>query len=316
MKTLCVGMMVCDTMLAPVPFDILQRDSATIRPPSRSCGGDALNVALGLAKLGNRVAIAGRAAPDENGKFLEAACRENGVDTRWIVWDTESSTAVTYALIDQKGERHFLSENSIFHRLEAGDISQEALKEADIVYFGSAMSMEKMDGGGIEKLFRQARSQGKLTVMDAAVNGENPGRDWMKVISPALTETDIFFPSLAEAIQLTGQREPEKIAECFRQFPMRLLGIKLGSQGCFVTDFRTSRRLSCPPGIRVTDTTGAGDSFMAGLICGLSKGWDGYTSAGFATCVAAKNVEAYGGTGGIPSFKEACSFYESCKENL
>ncbi len=316
MKTLCVGMMVCDTVLAPVPFDILQRDSVTIKPPSRSCGGDALNVALGLAKLGNQVSIVGRAAKDENGYYLEALCKENGIDTRWIVWDQEYSTAVTFALVDKSGERHFLSENSIFHRLEAEDISEEAISEADIVYFGSAMSMEKMDSGGIRELFCQARQQGKLTVMDAAVNCQNSNRDWMSLLEPALSETDIFFPSLAEAEQLTGQKDPEKIAEYFQKFHMKLLGIKMGSQGCFVTDFQTSRRFSCPPGIKAVDTTGAGDSFMAGLICGISKGWDGYTSAGFATCVAAKNVEAYGGTGGIPNFVQACSFYESCKDNL
>ena len=39
---LCVGMMVCDVLLRPVPWDILKRDCVNIDTPVISCGGDAL----------------------------------------------------------------------------------------------------------------------------------------------------------------------------------------------------------------------------------------------------------------------------------
>ena len=41
MKILCVGMMVCDTIISPVPDDVLSKDSVMIEPPVLSCGGDA-----------------------------------------------------------------------------------------------------------------------------------------------------------------------------------------------------------------------------------------------------------------------------------
>lgn len=43
MKILCVGMMVCDTVISPVPDDVLSRDSVMIEPPILSCGGDELH---------------------------------------------------------------------------------------------------------------------------------------------------------------------------------------------------------------------------------------------------------------------------------
>lgn len=49
-------------------------------------------------------------------------------------------------------------------------------------------------------------------------------------------------------------------------------GIKLGSKGCYATDFIRERYIECPRGIRAVDTTGAGDSFMAGLMAGLVNG--------------------------------------------
>lgn len=54
-KILCIGMLVCDILISTVPDDILSRDSVGIRRPITSCGGDALNVAMGLSKLGANV---------------------------------------------------------------------------------------------------------------------------------------------------------------------------------------------------------------------------------------------------------------------
>lgn len=311
MKILCIGMMVCDTLISPVPSDILELDSVSIDKPSVCCGGDALNVAIGLAKLNNPVSIIGRIADDLNGSFILSECGKYGIDASGVVFDEECATAASYALIDKKGERHFLSEKSIFARLSAEDIDSRYIEDADIIYVGSAMALRKMDESGIRDVFSNARSHGKMTVMDAAINMEDPERDWFKYLSPAFAETDVFFPSMNEAVKITGETDPEKIAEYFRRFSMKLFGIKMGSAGCFVTDFREKRFIACPKNMPVVDTTGAGDSFMAGLISGLARGMNVFSAAEFATCVATKNVGAVGGTAGIPDYEEAFAFYQA-----
>ena len=126
MKMLCIGMMVCDTLLSPVPSNILTLDSVKIDKPSVCCGGDALNVAIGLAKLGNSVSVAGRVARDANGKFILNECNKYGIHASGVVYEEECATAASYALIDENGERHFLSEKSIFEKLSGEDISDEA----------------------------------------------------------------------------------------------------------------------------------------------------------------------------------------------
>lgn len=145
MKMLCIGMMVCDTLLSPVPSNILTLDSVKIDKPSVCCGGDALNVAIGLAKLGNSVSVAGRVARDANGKFILNECNKYGIHASGVVYEEECATAASYALIDENGERHFLSEKSIFEKLSGEDISDEAIEETDMIYIGSAMAMRKMD---------------------------------------------------------------------------------------------------------------------------------------------------------------------------
>ncbi len=271
MKMLCIGMMVCDTLLSPVPSNILTLDSVKIDKPSVCCGGDALNVAIGLAKLGNSVSVAGRVARDANGKFILNECNKYGIHASGVVYEEECATAASYALIDENGERHFLSEKSIFEKLSGEDISDEAIEETDMIYIGSAMAMRKMDEGGIKDVFLRAHRLGKMTVMDAAYNLEDPERDWLSYLAPAFMETDVFFPSMDEAVKITGQTDPELIAECFKKFPMKAFGVKMGAKGCFVTDFKEKRFIKCPEGLPVVDTTGAGDSFMAGLMTGLAR---------------------------------------------
>jgi len=311
MRVLCIGMMVCDTLISPVPFDILNLDSVSIDKPSVCCGGDALNVAIGLAKLGTPVSIIGRIAEDINGRFLLRECGKYGVDTSDVAYDEECATASSYALIDKNGERHFLSEKSVFARIAGSDVRDGAIEKADIVYIGSAMALREMDKDGIRDVFSRAHRLKKITVMDAAMNREDPERDWLDYLASAFMETDIFFPSMDEAVKLTGKTDPEQMAECFRKFRMRMFGIKMGGRGCFVTDFKEKRFIECPTGQPVVDTTGAGDSFMAGLICALTKGMDTFAAAEFASCVATKNVGAMGGTGGIPDYEEAFDFYQS-----
>ena len=314
-KILCIGMLVCDILISPVPDDILSRDSVGIRRPITTCGGDALNVALGLGKLGADVMISGRIAHDVSGAVIERACAHAGIDMRGLVYDETCATSTTFALIDARGERHFLTDKEIFAKLVESDIPQNLIDEAEIVYFGSAMALPGMDDGGLERLFRRARSAGKWTVMDAAIDETRTDMDWLAALAPTLRQTDVFFPSIDEARLITGLDEPEQIAACMSGFGMKAFGIKLGKRGCFVTDFQRSLSVPALDWMPVVDTTGAGDSFLAGLLRGLAEGWDIFSSTEFANTVAAQNVGAFGGTAGIPDFESALVFFADWKQN-
>lgn len=309
MKILCVGMMVCDTVISPVPEDVLSRDSVVIEPPVMSCGGDALNTAIGLAKLSCEVTIAGKAGADSNGKFLIEQCKNYGVHTDGIIVDENCSTACSYALVDTKGERHFLSEISAFHQFGADEIPDELIQEADLIYVGSVMAMNKLDNGGICNLFERAHKYKKLTVMDAAMN-DSEVCDWETVLPPIFKETDIFFPSMIEASFIAGTDQIDQIRKKFSKSGIRYLGVKLGGKGCYVTDFKEERYIPCLENMPVVDTSGAGDSFMAGLICALSHGKTFFEAARFGSLIGSLNVGKKGATGGIPSYKEAMTIFE------
>ena len=311
-RVLSLGMMVCDTIISPVPEDILSLDCFLIDAPVRSSGGDALNVAMALSKMGvcSEISVGGLVGNDPNGRFILDDCAKNGLLTDGMIVSETVPTACSYVLLDSRGERHFLSELSAFGEYEPREEDIEAAGRADVVFVGSAMALKKMNESGIEKLFKRAREAGALTVMDAATNACVKCGNWMEVLDAAFRLTDIFFPSIVEAEALTGTSDPEKICAMFSGYGMKGMGVKLGADGSFVTDFKECRYIPCPKDIKVVDTTGAGDCFMAGFITGQLKGLDVFDSAALGSAVASFGVGQKGTHAGIPKFDAVRELYE------
>lgn len=315
MKILSVGMMVCDTVIGPVPNDILSIDSVEIDPPVQSCGGDALNTAIGASRLSCDVTMCGKVGDDLWGRFLLDECKKNGVDISGVKTDCTAPTPCSFVLLDSTGERHFLSHREMFEKISYDDISEALIRDADIVYVGSLLSMKQMDDGGIERLFKKAHEHGAVTVMDAAIN-ENENQNWEECLPAIFKETDVFFPSLLEASAIAKSSNLQEITAYFSTYRMKFLGVKLGGKGCFVTDYQTERFIDCPHMFPVVDTTGAGDSFMAGFLCAMTHGSDFFRCAEFASLIGSLNVSKRGSVGGVPSYEEAVRQFYIWKKGI
>jgi len=144
------------------------------------------------------------------------------------------------------------------------------------------------------------------------VTWDTTGR-WLSVIEPCLPHLSFFLPSSAEAQQIAGTNEPKEIAAFLQGRGVETVVIKLGEKGCFVKQRREPGFFS--PAFHVTpvDTTGAGDSFVAGFLTGVLRGWSMEESAEFACGVSALNIRAVGAAAGIPTFEEARQFIRSQK---
>lgn len=311
MNILAIGQMTLDVPLGPVPDHILQMEKAEIEPVEVTTGGDALNVAVTLSKLGASAGIIGRIGEDQNGRIILEQCASHGVDTGRVIVDGRFPTAVSYLLLDKNGEKHSLSNTAIYHELRADDVPDETIRSAEIVFFGSAFQMRQMDDGGIEKLFKRAHRFRRLTAMDAAIGDDIPGRrELLRKLGPAFAQTDIFIPSYKEASYLAGETRVEDIASFFAGYGIGIFGIKLGSGGCYLSDHGKGFYLPSFRDFTPVDTTGAGDSFMGGFLRGMLEGWDVRSSAVFASAVAAHNIAGKGATGGVPGFAAVMKFLE------
>jgi len=82
-----------------------------------------------------------------------------------------------------------------------------------------------------------------------------------------------------------------------------LIGIKLDAQGCYLDDGNDAVHVPAYP-IQVVDSTGAGDSWHAGLLTGLRQNMPLEQAGKLANRVAADCCTAMGGSAGIQPLKE------------
>ena len=316
-KVYCVGLLVCDVPLRPVSAEIFSRDRCSIEIPVWSIGGDAANVAVALSKLGAHAIFSGLVGKDMYGEFLSRRLREAGVDIRGLKEHPVLGTGVSHILIEPGGERHFITyKEKINDALDYGFLSGDLVAESDIVYLGSCMSLKAMDHGGTAELFKKAKSLGKTTITDFGANVEMRGDYWLKLFDPVLRNCDILMPSLGEARALTGKQELPGIREALSPYGIKTLIVKMGEQGCYLTDFKDEWNIPAFDEFKAADTTGAGDCFVAGFIRGLIEGWTSEAAAVFASCVAGHNITKVGATAGVPDFDIVFNYVKNAGNRL
>jgi sugar/nucleoside kinase (ribokinase family) len=304
---LCVGQLAADILVRPVERVDFGVDTRRVDGIDIKSGGDGLNVALGLAKLGNRVGFCGKVGSDQLGGHLAEVIRRAGIDDRGLCRTDETTTCACLVLINGSGDRAFFYHGGANELFSLADVDDALVAEASIVHVGGTYLLPRLDGEGTARLFARAQAAGKLTSMD--VTWDVTGR-WLSVVEPCLPHLSYFMPSIREAERIAGTSDPARIAEFFEAKGVGTSVVKLGEKGCYV-------KPRGEPGVsvaafptHVVDTTGAGDSFVAGFLTGVLKKWDPRRAAGFACAVAALNIQKVGATGGIPTFEEAVRFME------
>lgn len=304
----CIGILVADVIAKPVdkiPAAGLLERISSIKIFS---GGCAMNAGIDMAKIGLDIAVLGKVGKDSFGDFLESELIKNNIDVRGISRDDELQTSASVVLSASSGERSFLHTVGANGSFCEADVNYDVIADSKIVFVGGTMLMDAFDGEDCAKVLKKAREMGKTTVLDTA--WDSKGR-WMEVLRPCMPYIDYFIPSVDEAIELSGKEKPEEIADVFFDMGVKKVVIKLGSKGCYGREEKDGEGIFVPSyKVDAVDTTGAGDSFCAGFLTGLSKGLSFKDSMRFANATGAHCVMAMGASTGIKSFDEIYKFME------
>jgi sugar/nucleoside kinase (ribokinase family) len=310
MDVLCVGQLAADILVRPVNSVDFGVDTKRVDGIDIKNGGDCLNVALGLRKLGASVGFAGLVGDDQFGEYLRGVVTAAGIDATGLRRTSTARTCSCLVLINAAGDRTFFYYGGANDLFSLADVNMAQLDSASIVHVGGTYLLPRFDGEGAAKLFAEAQRLGKLTSMD--VTWDTTGR-WLSVIEPCLPHLSFFMPSIREAEKIAGTDVPEDIAAFFQAKGVRTAVIKLGERGCYVKQGAEPGYYSRAYSTEVVDTTGAGDSFVAGFLTGVLKGWQSRACAAFACAVAAMNIRVVGATAGVPTFEEARRFVQAQK---
>ena len=261
-------------------------------------GGDAMNEAVVLARLGRRARLVSRVGRDAAGDLVLGVCKEHGIDATSVV-RADVDTGVNVVLVGKDGERSFLTnpEGSL-RKIEPEDVFS-AIEAADLgaaraVCFASVFAYPLLMPA-LEEIFRRVKEKGPLLLVDMTKrkNGET-----LRDIAPPLQYADYVFPNLEEAYLLTGTRDASEIARQFLECGVKNAVVKLGAEGCLVKSADMEAVVPAVPGVRAVDTTGAGDNFAAGFIDALLRGEGLVDCARWGNAVASLCVERVGATTG------------------
>ncbi|MHC4205668.1 MAG: carbohydrate kinase family protein [Planctomycetota bacterium] len=312
-KILCVGDMVADIFSSPLarlpePGELVLSDNIAVFP-----GGNALNTAIALSRLGENVAVAGSIGDDSLGRLLFDLIQKQGLDIRGVRMEPEGRTASTFILRAEREDRRFIHSLGVAGTFTGEHVLPELIPKNGIMLIGGYLKLGAWDDKVLANLMSQARQRNCTVVLNICIaqdSGVHPGR-----CLSLLEHVDVFVPNEDEALVLTGETVPALQAKALLRAGARKVVITRGEQGLFADDGQRTVEMGIFQ-VPVLDPSGCGDCFTAGLIAGLTRGWDIVRVLEFASAVGAIGATTLGCTDGVPSFSEVQSFLEENKVDI
>lgn len=296
---LCVGAAVVDIPLKPMSAAVFEHESFPVERIAMTIGGDAINEAVVLSRLGLRSALAGLTGDDVPGRFIRDFCEENGVDATGLVCDPAVDTSINVGMVRADGQRTFVTNrNGSLWKTNMEHVDMALLGEARLLSLASIFNSPLLDNAALVRIFSEAKRHGLILCADVIRSrlGEGLGD-----IREALSYLDYFFPNYEEASALTGKTTLSSIAEVFLACGVKNVVIKNGRRGCYLKNKRETHELPEYSAAVVADTIGAGDNFVAGFIASILAGRSFRECGEYATATASIAIEGYGATAGVQS---------------
>ncbi|MDY0210070.1 MAG: ribokinase [Acholeplasma sp.] len=223
-------------------------------------GGKGANQAVSAARLGCETTLIGAVGDDLFGIEAKRYLAQTGLDLTHVS-TTKTKTGLAFItrsdhdnrIILYKGANHSLSESEIKAiQGNPGDVF--------ITQFEIPLEM-------VKKGLKKAKSEGMITILNPA-----PASDCDESIYKYV---DYFVINQTESQILSGiyphtKEDVKKVFDYFNPKGINRLIVTLGSEGSVYHDMNKQvfqKAISISP----VDTTGAGDAFVGGLACSISK---------------------------------------------
>jgi sugar/nucleoside kinase (ribokinase family) len=296
MSVVCLGILVADVFLPSLPRlpeagELLATEDFLLQ-----AGGCAANTAVDLARLGVRASVVGRVGDDPFGTFVADELRSKGVDVARITRAHGLGTSKTVIVTVAGEDRRYIHTIGANASVRAEDLDGVVLAAGDVLYVGGYLVLPALEQEALAARLQAARAAGARTVLDVVVPS-GVGAQFSQV-ERLLPHIDVFVPNQDEARALTGETEPYRQAGCFLDAGASAVVVTRGLEGALLAV--KGRVVELPaPAVDVVESSGAGDAFAAGFICGLVEGWPLERSFAFASAVGASACTALGCTAGV-----------------
>lgn len=268
----------------------------------RGHGGDTSNAAIAAARQGALVGYFTALGADPFGEsFMQLWARE-GVDASAVIRSTQAPTAIYFVTHSERGhEFTYFRAGSAASRLGPADVPADYLSRAKIVHAsGISLAISASACDLVFAAFAQARASGVKVSFDTNLRLKLWPLDRARAVMHAIAaQADYLFPSIDEAVQLTGLDDADAVVDFYLRLGAKAVALKLGPAGALVATAESRHRVA---GLKVdaVDATGAGDTFVGSFLARVLAGDALADAARYANAAAALSTTGYGAVAPIP----------------
>ena len=280
-------------------------------------GGAPGNFLAALNKYGCSTAMIGKVGEDMFGQLLLNTLRQAGIETRGVVVDPTQFTTLAFVSLDASGNRDFsfARKPGADTCLTAAEIEPDLIENTRVFHFGTLSLTNDPARNATHQAVTFAREKGKYISVDP--NLRRPlwasEEDARAAIEWSLRQADIVKISDEEIEFLWGMTPEAGAQKLLNEYGVSLVYATLGPRGCHAATKNAKVTVGSPKGIRVVDTTGAGDIFGGSAMSRFLKlnkrpgelTADDLTSiVAFACTAASLSTQKHGGISSVPEEAE------------
>lgn len=263
-----------------VLFDVFGND--------RKIGGAPLNLALRTRSFGFPVAMISAIGKDEDGKVISDYMQKNGLDISGIIETEDFDTGVVQVFVNDRGSATYeITFPSAWDYITVTEEMKSLVKNSDVFFYGSLVCRNAHSKETLYHLLDDAKDSFK--VFD--VNLRAPHYQ-LPVLEELMKKADFIKFNDEEILEISEDLgfKSDDLAE-----NMKFIAEKTSTQGICVTrgkhgslllwEGKIYDHIGYP--VKVADTVGAGDSYLASLVSKLLSNGDADEALDFASAVGA-----------------------------
>jgi len=275
-----------------IDADMAEQLYGIMGPGKEASGGSAGNTIAGIAMLGGKAAYIGKVADDQLGKIFTHDIRAVGVtyDTPPLTGGLPTARSLIFVTPDaQRTMQTFLGACT---QLGPEDVDMDHIRASKVVYMeGYLWDLPRAKQAMLNAALK-AKEHGvkvSLTLSDAFCVARF--RD--EFLELAEKYVDILFANESEILSLYQTEDFDEALQRVRQH-CEIAALTRSEKGSVVVDGDDVHVIPAEPGVRVVDTTGAGDAYAAGFLYAYTQGLGLETCGRLGGAMAAKVISQYG----------------------
>lgn len=268
----------------------------------KKIGGAPLNVALRMQSLGCEVAMISCVGNDEDGSAIISHVKSLGLETGAIIESEDFPTGLVNVTLNDSGSASYVIHYpSAWDKIVLNDFARNRAANADVLIFGSLVCRDVVSRKSLEELLQA----NVYKVFDVNLRKPHYSYEILERLMHSasfIKFNDEELAEIASALHSPFTTLKENIHFIAEETSTASICVTRGQHGAILL---WENQLYENPGyeVKVVDTVGAGDSFLAALITSLLTGKIPQEAINFACATGALVAASLGANPEISSSK-------------